>query len=51
MPSIGIQIVKLEPVTWRVKQHSHACEPVKEPHFLDFQLCKIKNLQVRNCQF
>jgi hypothetical protein len=26
-------------------------EPVKELHFLDFQLCKINNLQVRNCQF
>jgi hypothetical protein len=26
-------------------------EAVKEPHFLDFRLCKINNLQVKNCQF
>jgi len=24
---------------------------VKELHFLDFRLCKINNLQVKNCQF
>jgi hypothetical protein len=30
---------------------SHAPEAVKEPHFLDFRLCKINNLQVKNCQF
>ena len=32
-------------------RHSHAGEAVKEPHFLDFRLCKINNLQVKNCQF
>jgi len=26
-------------------------EAVKEPHFLDFLLCKINNLQVKNCWF
>jgi len=33
------------------KLHSHAGEAVKEPHFLDFRLCIINNLQVKNCQF
>jgi hypothetical protein len=46
-----VKLIKFEPVTrsvWAAFQRGVA---VKESHFLDFRLCEINNLQVKNCQF